>query len=195
MFLLLYFSAAGAPVVAEDQSALSSAAQRNMANQKGRQFGDGDALEEVQLSAEALNLQAILKNMFGDDLPEDLPSWDLLCTMSVTDCMSVVKAKIDRVKEVAGECSDVDAFQKATTPIVYDTTQVDDRLTKIHSASLLRAPLSEPTVWWNLMSKKHTPVSFIKLVCGSLLNLSHFRLSHSCRRVQWEWIAASRIWP
>ena len=138
---------------------MSSAAQRNMANQAGRQLGDGDAPQDVvQLSAEALNRQAVLKNMFGDDLPEDLPSWEHLCTMSVADCKSVVDAKIERAKNLSGECSEVDSFQKATTPVIYESTQVDDRLTQIHSASLLRAPLSEPIVWWNLMKKKHTPV-------------------------------------
>jgi hypothetical protein len=150
---------AGTPLIAPDQSALASAAQRSLAHQAGRQFADAedDSTEVVQLSAVARNIKAAMLSVFGDELPVDLPSWELLSSMSAPDCMSIIQAKIDRGKEVAGECSDMDAFQKATTPVLYNTPQTDDRLTKIHTASLIRAPLSEPIVWWPLMQKKHSP--------------------------------------
>ena len=141
--------------MARDQSALSIAAQKNLASQAGRPIADPvDEKDPVPLSTEAKNRRDILMNMYENELPENLPSFELLARMTLTDCIAVINNKLEKARESAGVGSDVEAFQRATTPVVYSTVQIDNRLDQLHSATFLRAPLSEPEVWSHLMPKK-----------------------------------------
>ena len=147
----------GAPVFAQHQGVLG-AAQASMSLQSGRPMSDQYNVAPTQLSAEAKDRRDLLCNMFPD-MPSNLPSWELMSTMSVSDSMAFVSAKIEKAKDLVGDGLDIEAFQKATTPILYSSEQWDDRVTKLHSASFLRAPLSEPLVYWHLLEKKREHVS------------------------------------
>ena len=136
--------------MATDQSKVNLDAIRSLGLQSGRPMADDGDPSLPELSLEAKNRKDILSNIFPN-LPSDLPSWELLAAMSVPDAMSVIKEKIQQAKDDENISADVDSFKKATTPVSYTKIQVDDRLTNLHSASFLRAPLSEDNVWAHLV--------------------------------------------
>ena len=143
-----------------------NAAQASMSLQTGRPLSTPASGIPPQMSAEARDRRDLLSNMFPD-MPRNLPAWELMATMSVPDNMAFITAKMEQVKDVGGG-SDIESFQKATSPVLYSSEQWDGRLTKLHSASFLRAPLSEPVVYWHLLEKKREHVSTIILYSNKL---------------------------
>jgi len=150
--------------MARDQSVLAAAAKKSLASQTGRTEASIDSQEDIPhdnvLSPRAESMKKIMENLFFD-LPEGLPDWEVMKDMSHTDCIAVINMKIERIRSTVGDGSESEAFQKATTPVSYNLPQIDDRLAQLHSASFLRAPLSEPVVYWHLLGKKHAQVAFI----------------------------------
>lgn len=154
LYVLINIIFSGVPLLARDQSAVLSAAHRNLALQGGRPMATlEDELGEIPLSTEAKNCRDLLMNMYDNSLPDNLPSFELLATLSLSDCREVISSKLEKSKD-STDTVDVDAFQKATCLVHYNLPQVDNRLDQLHSATFLRAPLSEPEVWSHLMPKK-----------------------------------------
>ena len=147
--------------MAKDQSAAAAAAKKALAAQSSRSTDFHDAFEEFLedggLSEKARQTKEVMENIFFD-LPENLPDWEYLKEMSPADCIAVINAKIEKVRVSVGDGTETESFQKATTPVVYSLPQTDDRLAQLHSASFLRAPLSEPGVYWHLLGKRHAQV-------------------------------------
>ena len=158
--ILYNFIILGVPVLALDQSKINAAAHRSIVQQSGRPLAQAESvLDTSSMSLEAKERLDVLENLYNGSLPDNMPSFELLAKMPVKDCIDIVNVKREVSREASEGVSDVDAFKQATIPVVYNLPQIDDRLTQLHSASFLRAPLSEPAVYTHLIPKKLPQVS------------------------------------